>query len=386
MARRSNPALLGAFVVGAVILAVAGLVIFGGGRFFRTTRSWVAYFDESIKGLGVGAPVTFRGVKVGQVTAIKVVLEPKEVTARTPVYFEIDASRLTVVPGEQSKFMDDPTSAGAMRAFELGLRAQLDTQSFVTGQLAINLDFHPGAPMKLSGVKDRYPEFPTIPSTLSALRKSVQEVDVAELAKNAQEALEGISRLVNSPELKTALASASSALEGANRLVATGETRISALGTALEGTAAKATDTLKTVQALVGRVDSQTVPAVNELLKRADGQTLVAVNETLKDVQQLARRLDAETVPAANQVLTDLRPLVGELQKAVGTARAALERAQATLASVDGAVDGGSPLGYQLRTTLQEVSAAARSFRSLSSYLERYPDAVIFGKNGGRGH
>jgi MlaD protein len=77
MARKPNPALLGAFVVGAVILAVLGLVIFGGGKFFRSTQSWVAYFDESIKGLAVGAPVTFRGVKVGSVTDVKVVVDPK---------------------------------------------------------------------------------------------------------------------------------------------------------------------------------------------------------------------------------------------------------------------------------------------------------------------
>ena len=77
MARKPNPALLGAFVVGAVILAVVGLVIFGGGKFFRSTQSWVAYFDESIKGLAVGAPVTFRGVKVGAVTDVKVVVDPK---------------------------------------------------------------------------------------------------------------------------------------------------------------------------------------------------------------------------------------------------------------------------------------------------------------------
>jgi paraquat-inducible protein B len=365
MARRSNPALLGAFVLGAVILAVAGLVIFGGGRFFRTTQTWVAYFDESVKGLVVGAPVTIRGVKVGSVTAIKVVLDPKSVSVRTPVYFELDPSRTVVARGEESRFLKDRSDAP--RAFDLGLRAQLATQSLVTGQLAINLDFHPGTPITFSGVADKYPEFPTIPSTLSALGKGLEEVNIADLAKEAQEVLQGISRLVNGPEIRTALASANSALEGAKRLMATGETNIAKLGTAFEGTAAKATDTLQDVQALVRRADKQTVPAVNE---------------TLKDTQQLVRRLHAETVPAANQVLTDLRPLVADVRQAVGRARVVLERAETTLVSVDGALEENSPLGYQIKTTLADVSAAARAFRSLSSYLERYPDAVIFGKNG----
>jgi len=65
MARKANPAPLGGFVVGAVALAVAGLVVFGGGKLFRSTQPWVAYFDESIKGLCVGAPVLFRGVTTG---------------------------------------------------------------------------------------------------------------------------------------------------------------------------------------------------------------------------------------------------------------------------------------------------------------------------------
>jgi paraquat-inducible protein B len=120
-------------------------------------------------------------------------------------------------------------------------------------------------------------------------------------------------------------------------------------------------------------------------LRNADSQTLATVNETVRDAQKLVRRLDTETVPAANQVLADLRPLVADAQKAVGSARGALEKAEATLGTVDGALDGGSALGYQIKTTLQELTAAARAFRNLSSYLERYPDSVIFGKSGKQG-
>lgn len=95
MAKRANPALIGGFVVGAVTLAVVGLVLFGGGKFFRQTRTLVAYFEESVKGVSIGAPVTFQGVKVGAVTDVKVVIDPKTLTITTPVFFEIDAARLT---------------------------------------------------------------------------------------------------------------------------------------------------------------------------------------------------------------------------------------------------------------------------------------------------
>jgi phospholipid/cholesterol/gamma-HCH transport system substrate-binding protein len=383
MARKPNPALLGAFVVGALVLAVVGLVIFGGGKFFRRSQGWVAYFDESIKGLSVGAPVLFRGVKVGAVTDIKVVVNPRQERIRTPVFFEIEAARFTSGDTEVLRF--ERSREVAERLMQRGLRARLETQSYVTGQLAINLDFHPDTPINLHGEPGKYPEFPTIPSTFAAIGKSLQEIDVAQLTKDAQEVLEGVARLVNGPELKSVITSANSALTGADRLMASANARVSGLGTALEGTAARANDALQDVQAVVRRLDSQTVTSVNELLARADKQTLTALNETLKDTQQLVRRLEAETVPAANQVLADLRPLVADVRKAASSAGSALERAETTLASVDGTLDGDSPLGNQLKMTLQELTAASRAFRTLSNYLERHPNSVIFGKSGKQG-
>ena len=132
MARKANPALIGAFVLGAIALGVAGLVVFGGGKFFRQTQEWVAYFgDESVKGLSIGSPVTFNGVKVGAVTDIKVVVDPKEMKIRTPVFFEMEAHRFTEASGGEIKFRKG--APGVKIMIERGLRAQLETQSFVTG-------------------------------------------------------------------------------------------------------------------------------------------------------------------------------------------------------------------------------------------------------------
>jgi paraquat-inducible protein B len=86
-----EPGAAGAFVLGAIILAVASLVVFGGGNFFKSTQTWVAHFDESIKGLSVGAPVTFRGIRVGSVTDIDVVLDREWGRVAMPVTFEIEA-------------------------------------------------------------------------------------------------------------------------------------------------------------------------------------------------------------------------------------------------------------------------------------------------------
>jgi len=83
MSKQANKSLIGAFVVGAMVLVVAGILTFGSGQFMKELRKYVLYFDGSIKGLSVGAPVIFRGVKVGEVTNIKVRFEGEDFAVRT---------------------------------------------------------------------------------------------------------------------------------------------------------------------------------------------------------------------------------------------------------------------------------------------------------------
>ncbi len=385
MARKTNPAIIGGFVLGAVVLAVAGLVVFGGGKFFRSTQRWVAYFDESIKGLAIGAPVTFRGVKVGSVTDIKVVLDPKMIQVRTPVVFEIEADRITEAGGQPVQFTQD--REGAKLAFEHGLRAQLELQSFVTGQLGINLSFHPNTPMNLVGGSTPYPECPTIPSTMAALGQSLNDLDVSQLAQDIRKTVEGVERLVNSPEVKQILVTAVAAMEGVNKLVANSDAKVASLGPILEKTSANLNETLAAIRTLAQHVDTQTVPAATgafsdagQLARRIDSETVPATNQLLGDAQQVVRRLDSETVPAANLLLGQVRQLAAQFETTAEAARLAVQQVQKLAVSVDGAVQDRSPLLFEIKRTLQEVSGAARSFRVLADYLDRHPNALLFGK------
>ena len=140
--------MIGAFVVGAVALAVAAIVLFGSGRFFKDTDKWVAIFPGSVKGLNVGSPVVFRGVQVGQVTEIIVNFDPGRIEVIIPVLYETDPERFRHI-GPQV-IADDKELHEALVA--QGLRAQLQMQSLVTGQLVINMDFFPNSPAKLYGV------------------------------------------------------------------------------------------------------------------------------------------------------------------------------------------------------------------------------------------
>ena len=109
MGRRANPTMIGAFIVGAVALIVIGLLVFGRGHFFPEARKFVLYFDGSIKGLNVGAPVDFQGVKVGSVKFVQVYRSKRGARFRTPVYIELD-------PRENREHQD---SGGTNRAQEI---------------------------------------------------------------------------------------------------------------------------------------------------------------------------------------------------------------------------------------------------------------------------
>ena len=169
---RANPAVVGGFVVGAIALIVVGLLLFGGTGWFVKHNRYIAYFPGSVKGLQVGAPVDFRGVTIGEVTEIRVLYDPQKVSARIPVIMELDPTRieLTGRQGVETQPQD------VERLIEAGFRAQLQSQSLLTGLLFVNLDFYPDKPPRLAGGDEPYPEIPTIPSDLEQLQQTAGDV------------------------------------------------------------------------------------------------------------------------------------------------------------------------------------------------------------------
>jgi paraquat-inducible protein B len=173
MGRRANTTLIGAFLVGAVALIVIGILVFARGQFLSEKRTFVLYFDGSVKGLNVGAPVDFQGVRVGSVTDMGVQYLAAENAFRIPVYIELEAGRIRQM-GVREKEAD--RRAFLKSLIDRGLRAQLGTVSLVTGQLFVQLDFHPSTPVRLVGTDPDVPELPTIPTTLQQASAAAQEL------------------------------------------------------------------------------------------------------------------------------------------------------------------------------------------------------------------
>lgn len=316
MSEQTNKALIGGFVMGAVVLVVAGILIFGSGRLLTQRPTFVMYFQGSVQGLNVGSPVVFRGVKIGTVTDIMMRFDPDDMSVQIPVVMELEKHRVNVVNIEalpdEGLFQD--VIAELIRR---GLRARLQLQSLVTGQLLVELDFHPGTPVKLVGTDTDYPEIPTIPSSLEQFEQLVGKLTSA---------IEGIERAVNSPK------------------VAESMTTIN--------------QSLKDVQKLVRNIDSQ-------IAVLAPG-----IQTTMKDARKLLRNVDGR--------VTSLAHTIEDTSQAT---RAVLHQADKTLSTVQGVVGENSELPHYLTKTLKELSAAARSVRALTDYLNQYPDALIRGKS-----
>src|SRR5262249_49385960 len=143
--KSTNTKIVGGFVLGALALLVAALVLFGGGALFQRTTRAVTYFEGSVTGLSVGAPVAFRGVTLGSVSNVVLQMDAQTGTAIIPVYLQFDPSKITWIGGQAL------TAQAKEDLIKRGLRAQLATQSLITGQQMVQLDLFPGTPATLLG-------------------------------------------------------------------------------------------------------------------------------------------------------------------------------------------------------------------------------------------
>ncbi|MDX1417872.1 MAG: MlaD family protein, partial [Candidatus Promineifilaceae bacterium] len=162
--KKVNPKAVGGFVVGAIILAVVAVIVFGSGRFFQQRSENVAFFSGSLQGLRIGAPVQFRGVDIGTVKDIYIQMDPETLKSVIPVIMEIDLEHIQGLQEAEAK-----GESRLNELIKLGLRAQLNPQSLVTGQQAVQLTLSPDTPVNLVETDLPYGQIPTIPSRIAQM-------------------------------------------------------------------------------------------------------------------------------------------------------------------------------------------------------------------------
>ena len=342
----TSKTLIGAFVVGAVVLIVAGLMVFGGGKFMKKTQDFVLFFKGSVKGLSVGAPVLVGGVKIGAVKSINLEYNPKTLIFYVPVIIETEPNKIRLIKGKRL-----PMDKMIPLLIERGLRAQLTMGSLITGQLIIELDYFPNTPVELVGLNSEYHEIPTIPSTFQAIFDTLKNLPIKETMERLISAVKAFEEILQSPEIPEILHTANLALADARKLINDVDSRVAPLADSVD-------DTLAEYKKIATHVNEQ----VDPLMENA--------NETVKDARQLVNNMDKKLETVAVKIAQGLEAS----HKAMDQARETLEVLQSQLGK-------DSPLLNQLDSTLREFSEMARAIRSLANYLSRHPEALLRGKS-----
>jgi paraquat-inducible protein B len=140
----------------------------------RELYFWV-YFKESIRGLKEGAPVEFRGVKVGEVVSFYLIGDAETAEFRIPILFKIEPARFTVT-GTSKKSREGIDESVFKKLVEKGFRAQLQSGNLLTGELLINLDFYPDAKKVELKKENGLYVFPSVPATIESLKNNVQSI------------------------------------------------------------------------------------------------------------------------------------------------------------------------------------------------------------------
>jgi paraquat-inducible protein B len=303
MGKRVSPAVIGAFVVASFAILVVALVVVGSGRMFTKPIRFICMFQGNLNGLKVGAPVKVRGVQIGTVAAIELRLLPSHGTLRPgirglrlPVIIDVDRSQLLARGGSGEAL----ETAGFDDLIKQGMRAQLATESLLTGLLYIDLDLHPNTPIKyVLEPGGPYREIPTVQTDLAQLQERLTEVldkfdkiDFQALVVSITDAANSIKTLTGSPELKATLES-------------------------LKGTIANLNQAVVAARALINNANSQVGPLVADIRESSD-----EANKTMKDTRAALVGLQQTIDPNAplavrlNQALdslTETSRSIGEL-------------------------------------------------------------------------
>lgn len=332
MSQKSSATAIGAFVLGAITLLIGALLVFGSGRFLGGSETFVLYFQGNTMGLNVGAPASFRGVKIGTVTDIQLLFDK----STDEVYVAV------VVELEKDAFHEFESQPGVDKAAGknginyiiegVGLRAKLATLSLVTGQLYIAFDFYPGTPVQLYGFNSPYKEFPTLPSTMEELQgtlqqllKTVRGLPIRKLVDQLASAINSISSIANSPAFKD--------------------------------TPGLLNQTLVNLRDLSATLNEQVVPLTRSLRQTSD-----EAGAAMADLRIMMRKKDGEEVVR----------LADSIEAVANQAKILLDQSQGVVSSID---------ANALESLVQELSRAARSIRVFADYLDRHPEALIRGKN-----
>lgn len=331
MKAKPNAALIGMFVTGAAVLGVAAVFYFGGRTWMSETGEFVVYFDESVHGLDVGAPVKFRGVRFGRVKEIAIRHDSARGRSLVPVVCEVDRQIILDAEGNRVD-LSDP--AVVRDLVDRGLRARLSLVG-LSGLMYIELDYaSPSEAAEYGAIPDSgRPAIPSVPSLMVGLTEGVAgvtadlgDVDFAGLARKFEGVLDQV------------------------------ETRLDALD----------------VETLSANLN-QAAASIAELAESDDlYQAVRSANAAFSELTSILQRLEEQIDPVSERFMVTADELSTTLNQLGGAVEA-----------IESIISPRTGIGSELATTLDRLGDAARSVQRLADYLERNPNALLSGRREG---
>ena len=316
MSESRKPFLIGAFLLSGVVLLAAGLLLLSRDSLLSRPVEYVVYFTGALDGLDVGADVTYRGVKVGSVRNITLSYDRTLNDVVMPVTIRINAD------SARSKESDNGFVQSISRLVERGLRAQLQTPSFLTGKAIVALDFFPG---QQGYVRDPHlidlPAVPTVPSridqaadVLRDLVDGLREMPLKETLEAANKTLLAFERLASAPETQAGIQSLSVSLTNFEKISAQLQQRL---------------------------------PLMLDNVQSGSAE----LKDALIDVRHAAQ--------SARDALQQVDGMVSDGRRSLGPE---------------------SELHYELLQSLQDLGHASKALQRTAESLEQQPQSIIFGK------
>ncbi len=331
MSKPVNPYTIGAFLVGSLTLLVTAVLIFGGGQFLKKKIEYVIYFDSALNGLNVGAPVKLQGVQIGTVKEISLEISQQAKDIIKPVVIEIDPTAVLDSDGHPLHVAstEEESKENARQLIESGLKAQLQTQSLLTGLLYVEFNFYRDMPVKLTGLNYKgLPELPSVPTTVDQIKDAAEEaltsfrqLPIEQIVKDFAATVKELRVIVTSDELKADRAALSKSL--------------------------------KETELLIASLNTTLIPLVTNM------------NGATTDTRVLVKQFNQEIIP-----------LLKSTEKTLDTATSVLLQSKQAVGSVEALADPGAPLWQ----SLEALRDAAQSTKNLTDYLERHPDSILYGK------
>ncbi len=326
MSQKTNPTVIGAFVLMGIGLALGAVLILSSGNLFKETHPYVMVFDGDVSGLLPGAPVQYKGVTIGSVKNIQLVVNREEQMANVPVLVEFDPSLITFIG-------DESHNAQMSNEIRDGLRAQLESQSLVTGLKKIMLVDRPDVPVKMRNMLDgEYPEIPTCPTAGESLINELQALPLKEIVQEAYGTMKNLNAITAS--------------------------------LAEEETIASTRATLESIQKLSANLD-ETLP----VLTKEFTSSLESMRSLATDFQPVGKSM-SEELPGIIDGLEDNMASFFELQ----------ENLNKTMEEIQLLLNRNSTSRYQLADSLTKFTELAVKATQLLDYLERHPESILTGK------